>query len=92
MVALSVPLAYVFGRIGNFKSRAFGRITNVPWGIYVDGVLRHPSQLYEAFLEGIVVFIIVYLARFKQSFQGELILVYAGAYSLARFICDLSRA
>ncbi|EAI3889980.1 prolipoprotein diacylglyceryl transferase [Campylobacter jejuni] len=92
LVALSVPLAYVFGRIGNFLNQElFGRITNVPWGIYVDGVLRHPSQLYEAFLEGIVVFIIVYLARFKQSFQGELILVYAGAYSLARFICEFYR-
>ncbi len=89
---ISVPLAYVFGRIGNFLNQElFGRITNVPWGIYVDGVLRHPSQLYEAFLEGIVVFIIVYLARFKQSFQGELILVYAGAYSLARFICEFYR-
>lgn len=49
-MALSVPLAYVFGRIGNFLNQElFGRITDVSWGIYVEGVLRHPSQLYEAF-------------------------------------------
>lgn len=92
LVALSVPLAYVFGRIGNFLNQElFGRITNVPWGIYVGEDLRHPSQLYEAFLEGVVVFIVVYLFKFKQSFQGELILVYAVVYSLARFICEFYR-
>lgn len=92
LVALSVPLAYVFGRIGNFLNQElFGRITDVPWGIYVDGVLRHPSQLYEAFLEGIIVFIVVYIARLKQTFCGELIIVYACMYSLARFICEFFR-
>lgn len=92
LVALSVPLAYVFGRVGNFLNQElFGRITSVPWGIYVNGVLRHPSQLYEAFLEGVVVFFVVYCIKFKQSFQGELILVYASAYSLARFICEFYR-
>lgn len=92
LVALSVPLAYVFGRIGNFLNQElFGRITTVPWGIYVDGILRHPSQLYEAFLEGLVVFVLVYLTKLKQTFQGELIVVYAGAYSLARFVCEFYR-
>ncbi|MCR2062815.1 prolipoprotein diacylglyceryl transferase [Campylobacter helveticus] len=92
VVALSVPLAYVFGRVGNFLNQElFGRVTDVAWGIYVDGILRHPSQLYEAFLEGIVVFIIVYLLKLKQSFEGELIVAYAAAYSLARFICEFYR-
>lgn len=92
LVALSVPLAYILGRIGNFLNQElFGRVTEVSWGIYVEGVLRHPSQLYEAFLEGFVVFIIVYLARMRQSFNGELIVIYAGAYSLARFICEFFR-
>ena len=50
LAALSIPLGYVFGRIGNFLNQELiGRATDVPWGIYVDGVLRHPSQLYEAF-------------------------------------------
>ena len=72
LVALCVPLAYTFGRIGNFLNQElFGRLTTVPWGIYVDGALRHPSQLYEAFLEGIVLFIIVYIARFVCEFFRE---------------------
>ncbi|MCH5336471.1 MAG: prolipoprotein diacylglyceryl transferase [Campylobacter sp.] len=92
LVALSVPLAYVFGRIGNFLNQElFGRVTDVPWGIYVDDTLRHPSQLYEAFLEGFVVFVIVILAKSRQKFEGELIIVYACAYSLARFICEFFR-
>ena len=92
LAALSVPLAYVFGRVGNFLNQElFGRATDVPWGIYVEGILRHPSQLYEAFLEGFVVFIVVFLMKFKQSFQGELAIVYAGAYSLARFVCEFYR-
>ena len=46
LVALSVPLAYVFGRIGNFLNQELvGRTTDVSWGIYVGGVLKHPSQL-----------------------------------------------
>ncbi len=92
LVALSVPLAYVFGRVGNFLNQElFGRVTSVPWGIYVEGELRHPSQLYEAFLEGVVVFIVVIWAKKRQKFTGELILVYACAYSLARFICEFFR-
>ncbi|ARJ56143.1 phosphatidylglycerol-prolipoprotein diacylglyceryl transferase [Campylobacter cuniculorum DSM 23162 = LMG 24588] len=92
LVALSVPLAYVFGRIGNFLNQElFGRVTNVAWGIYVDNALRHPSQLYEAFLEGIAVFFVVILVKTRQKFTGELIIVYACAYSLARFICEFFR-
>ncbi|MEB2796088.1 prolipoprotein diacylglyceryl transferase [Campylobacter upsaliensis] len=92
VVALSVPLAYVFGRVGNFLNQElFGRVSDVAWGIYVDGLLRHPSQLYEAFLEGVVVFIVVYLFKLRQKFEGELIIIYAGAYSLARFVCEFYR-
>ena len=73
LVALSVPLAYVFGRVGNFLNQELvGKATEAPWGIYVAGILRHPSQLYEAFLEGIIVFIILLFYRKKQRFTGEL--------------------
>jgi len=92
LVALSVPLAYVFGRIGNFLNQELiGRATDVPWGIYVIGVLRHPSQLYEAFLEGIVVFVILYIYRPYQRFKGELIALYGGLYALARFVAEFWR-
>jgi len=92
LVAISVPLGYIFGRIGNFLNKGLiGRETDVPWGIYVDGVLRHPSQLYEAFLEGFVVFVILYMYRGKKRFNGELIALYGILYSIARFIAEFYR-
>ena len=93
LVAISIPLAYVFGRIGNFLNQELiGRVTDVSWGIYVDGVLRHPSQLYEAILEGFGVFLVVYTYRKFQTFSGELILVYGVSYGIFRFIAEIYRA
>ncbi|MCR6575468.1 prolipoprotein diacylglyceryl transferase [Campylobacter insulaenigrae] len=92
LVAISVPLGYVFGRIGNFLNQElFGKVTQVPWGIYVDGVLRHPSQLYEAFLEGIIIFVILYFLRKVKKYDGELIVYYTMLYAAARFICEIFR-
>jgi phosphatidylglycerol:prolipoprotein diacylglycerol transferase len=92
LVALSVPLAYVMGRVGNFLNQELvGRVTDVPWGIYVDGVLRHPSQLYEAFLEGLMVFVIVFIYRKYKKYDGELIVVYGVTYSIGRFIAEFWR-
>ena len=93
LVAISVPLAFVFGRIGNFLNQELiGRETDVAWGILVDGVLRHPSQLYEALLEGVGIFIVVYIYRNYQKFSGELILVYATSYGIFRFLAEIYRA
>lgn len=92
LVALSVPVGYIFGRIGNFLNQELvGRATDVSWGIYVDGVLRHPSQLYEALLEGLLVFLILYMYRNKKRFSGELIALYGALYSLARFVAEFWR-
>lgn len=93
LVAVSVPLGYVFGRIGNFLNQELvGRATDVPWGIYVYDTLRHPSQLYEAFIEGFVVFAIIYLYRKRKAFEGELILLYGVAYGLGRAFVEFYRA
>lgn len=92
VVALGVPVGYIFGRIGNFLNQELvGRYTEVPWGIYVDGVLRHPSQLYEAFLEGVVVFVLLFAYRKRKKVEGELILLYGFLYSLARFLAEFYR-
>ena len=92
VVALSVPVGFVFGRIGNFLNQELvGRVTDVPWGIYVDGVLRHPSQLYEGFLEGIVIAIIIYLYRKRKKFDGALIGIYGILYGTARFFVEFWR-
>lgn len=93
LVAVSVPLGYVFGRIGNFLNQELvGCVTDVPWGIYVYDSLRHPSQLYEAFIEGIVVFVIIYVYRTHKAFEGELILLYGVAYGLGRAFVEFYRA
>ncbi len=92
IVAVSVPLAYIFGRIGNFLNQELvGKVTDVSWGIYVDGILRHPSQLYEALLEGLLVFVVVWSYRKYKTFDGELILLYAALYSMARFTAEIWR-
>lgn len=92
LVAISVPLAFVFGRIGNFLNQELvGRVTDVNWGIYVNGVLRHPSQLYEALLEGVVLFLIVLVYKKYQKFSGELILIYGIGYGLLRAIAEIWR-
>ncbi len=92
VVGLSVPVGYVFGRIGNFLNQELvGKVTDVPWGIYVDGVLRHPSQLYEAFIEGILVAIIIYTYRKHKRFDGALFAIYGILYGLARFIAEFWR-
>ncbi|WP_104727534.1 prolipoprotein diacylglyceryl transferase [Helicobacter felis] len=98
LIAISLPLGYVFGRIGNFLNQElFGRV--VPQGdafgqkigILVDGVLRYPSQLIEAFLEGLVLFFVVIVAKRFTSAPGMLMVVYGLGYSLARFVSEYYR-
>jgi len=90
--AIAVPLGYIFGRIGNFVNQELvGRATDVSWGIYVNGILRHPSALYEAFLEGFVVFVILFSIRAKKQFDGQLALLYVILYSFMRIVSEIFR-
>lgn len=97
LIALSVPLGYIFGRIGNFLNQElFGRVVqndafSRSIGILIQGELRYPSQLIEAFLEGFVVFIVVFFVYKKIKIKGILIAVYGIAYSVARFISEYFR-
>lgn len=92
IAAIAVPLGYIFGRIGNFINQELvGRVTEVSWGIYVDGILRHPSALYEAVLEGLLVFIIIYAVRKRKQFDGQLGILYVLLYSAARTIAEIFR-
>ena len=93
VVALAVPLAYIFGRLGNFlNERIVGRVTDVPWGVYIDGALRHPIGIYEAFFEGFLTFIIIYF-YYKKFYKckGELIGLYLISYGFFRFLCEFWR-
>ncbi|MEK7598625.1 MAG: prolipoprotein diacylglyceryl transferase [Patescibacteria group bacterium] len=66
-VVPAIPAGFFFGRIGNFlNGELYGRITAGSWGMYFSADplnLRHPSQLYEAFFEGLVLFLILWLLR-----------------------------
>ncbi|WP_104687162.1 prolipoprotein diacylglyceryl transferase [Helicobacter felis] len=98
LIAISLPLGYVFGRIGNFLNQElFGRVVpsgdvfGQKIGILVEGVLRYPSQLIEAFLEGLVLFFVVMVAKRFTSAPGMLMVVYGLGYSLARFVSEYYR-
>lgn len=92
IAVLGISAAYVFGRIGNFFNQELvGRATDVPWGIYVGEVLRHPSQIYEAILEGLVVFAILVYLRKRKTFDGQLALMYGILYSTTRIIAEFFR-
>lgn len=66
LVAMIAPIGLFFGRLANFiNGELYGRITDVPWGvIFPNGgdLPRHPSQIYEALLEGLLLFVIMVLA------------------------------
>jgi phosphatidylglycerol:prolipoprotein diacylglycerol transferase len=92
----AIPLGYTFGRIGNFiNGELYGRATTVSWGMVFpndpEGLLRHPSQLYEAFLEGIVLFIVLWTLRKKSPFDGFLLAAYFIGYGLVRFFIEFYR-
>jgi phosphatidylglycerol:prolipoprotein diacylglycerol transferase len=92
IAVLGISFGYIFGRLGNFFNQGLiGRVTDVPWGIYVNGILRHPSQIYEAILEGLIVFLILIYFRNRKKFDGQLAIIYALCYSIARIIAEFYR-
>jgi len=97
VVSLVAPIGIFFGRIANFlNSELYGIETNIPWAvkfIQVDNLYRHPSQLYEAFFEGLILFCILTYFRKKgfmkvPGFISGLFLIF---YSISRFIIEFFR-
>ena len=96
VVALVSPIGIFFGRIANFiNSELYGSTTNVPWAvtfINIDNLPRHPSQLYEALLEGLVLFLILIFLRNKFSNKPGLISgLFLIFYSIFRFFVEFYR-
>jgi phosphatidylglycerol:prolipoprotein diacylglycerol transferase len=95
MAALCAPVGLGLGRIGNFiNGELYGRATDVAWGIIFpgsDGVPRHPSQLYEAFLEGLVLFFIVRIVSKNSAVNGVTTCAACAGYGLFRFIVEFFR-
>jgi phosphatidylglycerol:prolipoprotein diacylglycerol transferase len=119
-MAISIPLGYTFGRIGNFmNAELFGRITTMPWGIVFPyaskfssslqwvqdfaqkagieitenmvNLPRHPSQLYEAFFEGVMLFVLLWTTRKLKPFTGFSSALYTIGYGTARFFIEYFR-
>lgn len=95
-----VPVGLFLGRIANFiNGELWGRVTDVPWAVIfkVPGELstpRHPSQLYEAFGEGLVAFAVVFLVRLKFGRllkAGDAALLFLVLYSIARISAEFFR-
>lgn len=90
-----VPLGIAFGRFGNFiNGELWGRETTLPWGMVFpksDGLPRHPSQLYELGLEGILLFILVWSYASRPRQTGRVSAVFLIGYSLCRMISESFR-
>ncbi len=94
-VAPLIPLGLLVGRIGNFiNGELWGRTTDVSWAMVFPGagpLARHPSQLYEAFLEGFVLFIIIQLFIKKPRPAGSVAGVFLMGYGVFRFLIEYVR-
>ncbi|MDP2409115.1 MAG: prolipoprotein diacylglyceryl transferase [Pseudolabrys sp.] len=97
MTCAAAPIGIFLGRLANFiNSELWGRPTDVPWAmVFPNGgpLPRHPSQLYEAALEGVVLFIVLaLLMRFGALKRpGVIIGSFACVYAVARTICEFFR-
>jgi phosphatidylglycerol---prolipoprotein diacylglyceryl transferase len=95
IVALTVPVGLGLGRLGNFiNGELYGRVTSHPFGVVFPGggpLPRHPSQLYEALLEGVLLFTVLWcLSRLKTP-QGTLFWSFVAGYGLVRFCVEFFR-
>lgn len=95
-ISLSAPIGIFLGRISNFvNSELFGRQTDLPWSVIfvkVDNLSRHPSQIYEAIFEGLLLFFILNLLRKKFLIEGVISSLFLILYSFFRFFIEFTRA
>ena len=96
-VSLVAPVGIFFGRLANFiNSELYGTASNAPWSVIfikVDNLSRHPSQLYEAILEGVILFIILMYFKNKDYLKkpGLISGLFLIFYSLFRFFIEFVR-
>ena len=96
LISASAPIGIFLGRVSNFiNSELYGKQTDVPWSVIfsrIDNVARHPSQIYEAFLEGLILFLLLNFFYkkflFKSGIISSLFLIY---YSTFRFFVEFTR-
>ncbi|MDZ4788053.1 MAG: prolipoprotein diacylglyceryl transferase [Blastochloris sp.] len=95
-IAVFTPLGLGLGRIANFiNGELWGRPTDLPWAFLFPqdptGLPRHPSQLYEAFLEGFLIFAIMLILRKRMQRPGRIGLIFLCLYAVARIFCEFFR-
>ncbi len=97
IVALVAPIGIFFGRISNFiNSELYGKVSDLPWSvtfIQIDNLPRHPTQIYEALIEGIILFIILMNYKNKNflSKPGLISSLFLIFYSIFRFSIEFLR-
>jgi len=92
LVAPVVPVGLGAGRIGNFiNGELWGAPTDLPWAFVVNGVARHPSQLYEALLEGLVLFVVLWVYASKPRPTMAVSGMFALCYGLFRSAVEFVR-
>ena len=94
-IAPLVPIGLGAGRLGNFiNGELWGRVTNTDFGMVfpqIDGLLRHPSQLYEFTLEGVALFFILWAYASKPRASGTIAAVFLMGYGVFRFAVEYTR-
>lgn len=96
LIVPCIPLGYTFGRLGNFiNGELYGRVTAHPIGMFFPFApgpgRRHPSQLYEAFFEGIVLFAVLWAIKGRVATRGAMLAFYLMGYGLVRFFIEYAR-
>lgn len=95
-VAPLAPLGLGFGRLANFiNAELYGRATDVPWAMVFPTdplqLPRHPSQLYQFFLEGVILFLLVWLYSSKPRARYQVAGMFLLGYAVARMVVELVR-
>jgi len=89
--APSIILGQAIGRWGNFiNQEAYGRPTELPWAIEINGVNVHPTFLYESLWNLLVFAFLLYFTK-RKKFEGQIFLLYVAMYSFARFFIEALR-
>jgi phosphatidylglycerol:prolipoprotein diacylglycerol transferase len=95
LIIVTAPIGLGLGRLGNFlNAELYGRVTTIPWGMIFPsggGLPRHPSQLYELFLEGILLFTILWWIKDFPFKKGTLFCLFLFLYSIFRFFVEFFR-
>jgi len=91
-IAPIVTIGLGAGRLGNFiNGELWGKVTDVPWAVVVDGVPRHASQLYEAFFEGVCLFTVLWLYALKPRPRMAVTGLFLTGYGVVRFGVEFVR-